>query len=89
MVTRVFTYENKTIMNIQTLTKFFEEKDKALLAMDEMDDDEIYDENNSNEMIDSNILYEGSNIFVISYRSQTSFSKKMSMQFHQLSDYFQ
>jgi hypothetical protein len=84
MVARLFTFETKPLMNMQILSNFVEEKDRALSAMDEMDDDNSITTGNNNELLCSNISNQGSNIYVVSYRRQTSFSRKMSFQFEQL-----
>ena len=84
MVTRLFTFETKPLMNVQTFTNVLEEKDRALSAMDEMDDDNSVNNGNNNEMLLSNISNQSSNLYVVSYRSQTSFSRKISFQFEQL-----
>ena len=84
MVARLFTFETKPLMNMQILSNFVEEKDIALSAMDEMEDDNSTTNGINNELLCSNISNQGSNIYVVSYRRQTSFSRKMSFQFGQL-----
>lgn len=82
MDTRMLSYEKKPLMNVEGITEFFEEKNRALSAMDEIDEDNKNFE--SNEMMNSNVSDRGNDIYVISYRNQSSFSRRITLQFQLL-----